>query len=680
MTRTCGIPLVLMLLASSVCPADESASQPQVAIVTGEIRNPISRELVFTYKLPSALEDFDQDVVLDSLDRFAFELPAVRGTVVSGRYEGGEPRWKWVQWLGAVLFDHDPLAFFVEPGDSLHLAMDEGFFSPSISFSGPNADNSRFIAEWFPEFYSFRLDYEDLEVDDFRRQIDQRRQDQFDFFAERRGEYALSPGFVDYATAYVNYEWAEEMISYPGNYRAVNGHYNEDIPPGYFDFLQEIPWVDENAIAIRDYRWFLDRTLYWESNEGFEPKLPRLSDLYDLFELGLSDSVQTRLDSLYRKDGVRPDLSKMVDLSALGLPDSARAHLDSLYDREGRYLELSEQYDLSSLGLSVSDQAHLDSLSRKGGYSIYPSSDVEAPRVDTTGGVIAFHMPLEVPIDSLRKEPPKLSEKVDLSALGLSGGAQDQLDSLYEHRQRLRLSEKVDLSALGLSAETRTRLDSLYADAGSRTWLGSWRPFDLAKEKLEGRVLYWYLAHQLIDGFERTRDFAFAHRRWEEFLAANPYPEYAEAVQAALDKALKLQPGQPAPEFTLHDLDGQPVSLGQFKGQVVLLDFWASWCGPCYSALPDLRRLRKETADLPLVFLNLSIDRDEAAWREAIDKHQIRGIHVRAVGGWDADVADSYQVRAIPSYYLVDSRGLIVERLSGVRDTDGIVAAIEKSL
>ena len=82
---------------------------------------------------------------------------------------------------------------------------------------------------------------------------------------------------------------------------------------------------------------------------------------------------------------------------------------------------------------------------------------------------------------------------------------------------------------------------------------------------------------------------------------------------------------------------------------------------------------------MPVVFLNLSIDRDEAAWREAIDEHQIKGVHVRA-SGWDAEVAESYQVRSIPSYYLVDSRGLIVERLSGVRDTNGIVETIEESL
>ena len=281
-------------------------------------------------------------------------------------------------------------------------------------------------------------------------------------------------------------------------------------------------------------------------------------------------------------------------------------------------------------------------------------------------------------MESLRKTL-KLSEKVDLSAIDLSEATRAQLDSMYEHRQPLRLSEKIDLSGLGLSEATRAQLDSIYAYKRHRTFWSFAGRYDLAKEKLEGRVLCWFLAGELISGFEQGSEaFALAHRKWKDFQEINPYPEYTEAVQAALDKALKLQPGQLAPEFTLDDLDGQPISLSQFKGQVVLLDFWASWCGPCISDLPGLRRIKEKTATLPVVFLNVSIDTDESAWREAIDKHEIKGVHVRA-NGFSSDVAKSYQVTGIPSYYLVDSQGLILENPI-IRDTDEIVATIEKSL
>ena len=585
MTNTYCNFLIALLIASSACLAN-AQSQSSVAIITGEIRDPTAREITFSYELPSALESSEERVVLDSLNRFACELPVVRGTLVRGRYEGGQSRWEWVQWLGAVLFDRSPLVFFVEPGDSLHVAVEESFFGPSYSFSGPNADNSRLIAEWFPRFYSFRLDYEDLEVEDFKRQIDQRRQDQFEFLAERREQYALSPGFIDYATAYFNYGWANRMISYPTDYRFANGHKNGDITPEYYDFLQEISLADEKAIGVGSYHIFLERTLAWESWEilstprrpsgaiGPSPRdrgelggVPRrswqLSEMYDIADLELSEETVAQLNALYEKEGQRPKLSQMVDLSVVGLLSATQARLDSIYERK-RSLKLSQMFDLSALGLSQAAQAEFDSFFEKSGRSYgFTSSKEGVAKVDTTGGTLVFHLPAGLTID-------------------------EQMESL---RKTLKLSEKVDLSAVDLSEATRAQL---------------------------------------------------------------------------------------APEFTLDDLDGQPVSLSQFKGQVVLLDFWASWCGPCISDLPNLRRIKEKTATLPVVFLNISLDADEAAWREAIDKHEIEGVHMRA-NGFSSDVAKSYQVTGIPSYYLVDAQGLILENPI-IRDTDEIVATIEKSL
>ncbi len=558
MTNIYGSILMAILMVSSCLASTQS--QSSVGVITGEIRDPTSREITFSYQPPSALGSAEERVVLDSLNRFSCELPVVRGTLVRGHYEGGQPRWQWVQWLGAFLFGRSPLVFFVEPGDGLHVTVEEGFFGPSYAFSGPNAGNSRFIAEWFPKFYSFRLDYEDLELEDFKRQIDQRRQDQFEFLTERREQYALSPGFIDYATAYFNYGWAARMISYPMNYWFANGHKNGDITPEYYDFQQEISLVKEKAIGVDNYHTFLV------------------------------------------------------------------SNLDSELARESIPFRLYDMYDLSSLDLSEETEAQLDSM--------YQAN-------------------------------------------------QAQLDSLDEHREQFRFSEEIDLSGLGLSEATRTQLDSIYKHKRRRMmWLFPNR-YDLAKEKLEGRVLYWFLAGVLIDGFgQGSEAFALAHRRWKDFQRSNPHPEYTEAVQAALDNALKPQPGlqsgQPAPEFTLHDLDGQPVSLSQFEGQVVLLDFWASWCEPCISDLPDLRKIKEKTADWPVVFVNVSIDTDEAAWREAIDKHEIKGVHVRT-DDFGSDVAKSYQVDGIPAYYLVDSQGLIVERLR-IRETYEIMAMIEKSL
>ena len=263
-------------MASSAYLASESAqSQPSVATITGEIQSPTSREITFGYESPSALESSGQRVVLDSLDHFAFELPVVRGISVWGRYE------------------RERLLFFVEPGDSLHIVVEEGV----CSFSGPNADNSRFMAELLPRFRSSRLGgYKDLEVEDFKRQMEQWRRERFEFLAEGREKYTLSPGYIDYATANFNYEWAELMMAYPTNYRVVNGRENRDSTPEYYDFLQGIPLVNEKAIGTDSYRWFLGLFLDWEDRN-------------------LSEAIQTQPDSIYTTVGRTWNLAKRYDLA-----------------------------------------------------------------------------------------------------------------------------------------------------------------------------------------------------------------------------------------------------------------------------------------------------------------------------------------------------------------------------
>ena len=474
------------MVSSARLDADSTQSQPSVATITGEVQNPRSRKITFRYESPSALESSEQRVALDSLNRFVLELPVVRGTLVRGRYEGGQPRWKWVQWLGSFLFDRKSLALFVEPGDSLHVVVEEGFFGPSYSFSGSNADNSRFISEWAPRFSWFHLDYEGLVLEEFSRRMEQQRRDQFEFLAAGREQYALSPECIDYVTAHFHYMWVNVKVDYPMRYRSANGHNNKDITPEYYDFLQEVPLVDEKAIGIAHYRWFLESTLGWEYQKGFAERSPKLSELYDLSGLELLEETHAQLDSLYEKDGRQPVLSKMVDLSAVGVAESAHAQLDSLYEKEGRWLKLSERYDLSAFGVAEDAHAQLDSLyekSKSGWFpDITPLSEGEEPRIDTTGAEFVFYMPRSVPLNSLAKEPPKLSAKLDLSGVGLSKAAQAQLDSLYEHRQPLKLSAKLDLSGVGLSKAAQTQLDSIYAAEGS--WFGS--RYARAKEKTGG--------------------------------------------------------------------------------------------------------------------------------------------------------------------------------------------------
>ena len=683
------------LMALSLCLGATSAqSQPRAAIVTGEVHNPPSRDIAFHHEPLLAPGPSEHHIVLDEQNSFALLLNISKRTFVIGYYRGER---------------YFVIPFFVEPGDSLHAVVTfaevveadsaavesdsldsaEDEAPPySLTFSGRGADNNRFLAEFWPQHNAFDPD-NGLEPEAFVRQVKQRRQDEFALLAEGREKHALSAGFIDYMTAFFNYKWADLMISYP-MFAFRDGHWmrrfhvkpsdRREVPPDYYDFLQEIPLIDEKAIGVIEYRWFVVNALDLEVDNAEEDRPSRLADRYKLSGLGLSPAVHARLDSMYNADiqpHAHPKLSQMIDLAGMGLTESTHAQLDSIYeDEHHKKIIAPEMAAWFGVELSPAIQAELESYGEE---YITAYSSEDTVRIDTTGGRLTFHIPsakLKEWFDYLDSRP--LSTRIDLSGLELSEAVQAELDSLYfayQNSPPLKLSERIDLAALGLSEETQAQLDSIFAGPSFPVFRRTPERYDLSPQRLQGRVLYWSLARELMLGIEFGSE-AFVDARWPSFKESNPFPEYTEALQAELNKLSMLQTGQPAPDFALHDLDGQSVSLSQFKGKVVLLDFWASWCGPCIGDLPNLRKIKKKMAALPVVFLNVSLDANEAAWKQAIAKHEIKGVHVRS-----EQVAQAYyNVSGIPRYYLVDPQGLIVENNLRVWDVDEVVAKIKKSL
>ena len=112
-----------------------------------------------------------------------------------------------------------------------------------------------------------------------------------------------------------------------------------------------------------------------------------------------------------------------------------------------------------------------------------------------------------------------------------------------------------------------------------------------------------------------------------------------------------------APEFSAPDLDGHSIELAQFRGRVVLLDFWASWCAPCRASLPELRRLHERFSSRGLVMLGMNLDRDDAAARAAI-RHD-RLTWPQLWGGSVSDIATSYGASGIPTLVLIDQQGRV---------------------
>ena len=201
--------------------------------------------------------------------------------------------------------------------------------------------------------------------------------------------------------------------------------------------------------------------------------------------------------------------------------------------------------------------------------------------------------------------------------------------------------------------------------------------YHLAKRLLHGKVLYFFLAGEIINDFQRGR-FDQGEQRLAEFRQDNPYPEYTEAVNEVARETSKFKPGQPAPDFTLDDLQGQSVSLSDFSGQAVFLDFWSRGCLPCIEDFPYLEQIKQQTQDQKVVFLSISLDASVDRWQQAVNEHGLTGVHVRSPGGWQAAVAQLYQIRSIPTYLLVGPDGLLAGRVNGVWDVAGVVSRIEE--
>lgn len=117
-----------------------------------------------------------------------------------------------------------------------------------------------------------------------------------------------------------------------------------------------------------------------------------------------------------------------------------------------------------------------------------------------------------------------------------------------------------------------------------------------------------------------------------------------------------------APPFEVTALDGARFNLDAMSGRVVLIDFWATWCGPCNEALPEVKRIAKDFAGQPLVIISVSWDSDDAKWRQFIQKNEMTWVQYRDA---DHSLSRQFGVEAIPHYFTIDSDGVLTAEMVG---------------
>jgi len=161
-----------------------------------------------------------------------------------------------------------------------------------------------------------------------------------------------------------------------------------------------------------------------------------------------------------------------------------------------------------------------------------------------------------------------------------------------------------------------------------------------------------------------------AKQRFQQFvdMRNDDSPERQRAMlfisQPELARALM------APPFSITTMDGQRISLDELQGRVVLIDFWATWCGPCREALPHMKEIARKFQGQPLIVLSVSVDDDEAKWRDFIAKNEMTWPQYFD-HGFNGSVAKSFNVHAIPHTFTIDADGILQDEHIGDASIEG---------
>lgn len=156
--------------------------------------------------------------------------------------------------------------------------------------------------------------------------------------------------------------------------------------------------------------------------------------------------------------------------------------------------------------------------------------------------------------------------------------------------------------------------------------------------------------------------------------------EAGQAFQKRIEASKKTAIGSVAPDFTQSDTAGNPVKLASFRGSYTLVDFWASWCGPCRMENPKVVAAYNKYKAKGFKILGVSLDRpdDKAKWLDAIHKDQLTWTQVSDLKFWDNEVAKAYGINAIPQNFLLDPQGRIIARSLRGDDLDRRLAELYK--
>lgn len=185
-------------------------------------------------------------------------------------------------------------------------------------------------------------------------------------------------------------------------------------------------------------------------------------------------------------------------------------------------------------------------------------------------------------------------------------------------------------------------------------WSGQ---YYLAEKLLSGKSLAFFHSELIATAFS-TEHFPEVLPLYNRFIEKNPFIIFDDKVEGLYQKYAPVSPGAAAPLFEGSDLNGRFISLAQFRGKIVYLNFWASWCGACLRKMEFFDEFTPELQANGIEIINISIDQNPNSWESSLASHLFKGHHLLASSGTNRNVAQAYGVEAIPQYFIIGKNGL----------------------
>ncbi|SMG35306.1 TlpA family protein disulfide reductase [Sphingobacterium psychroaquaticum] len=160
---------------------------------------------------------------------------------------------------------------------------------------------------------------------------------------------------------------------------------------------------------------------------------------------------------------------------------------------------------------------------------------------------------------------------------------------------------------------------------------------------------------QRLEGARSYNDFQEMNDQYKKYFLL---PEQQQRALAVETKLVETKTGVPAFQFKFPDVKGKVVGLNDLKGKVVLLDVWATWCGPCRAEEPHWEKLNEEFKNQAVAFVGISTDQDKPKWEEYVKTKHLKGIQLHA--GVGNPLSTAYAVNSIPRYILIDKNGNLI--------------------